>query len=90
MRFVEEYCEETPEGHVVFNVFYVEFCKYLKDNRLRIMTKRSLSKVLRDEGFQVKGRRTTAEDGSDVQTTCIFCLKLKNEIMVEIQEEIVK
>lgn len=83
MRFIEERCEERPDDHTIFNVFYIEFCKYLKENRLRLMTKITLSRGLKNEGFQVKGRRTMADDGSDIQTTCVFGISLGKDVKID-------
>ena len=76
VKFIEEWCEEKPEAHTIFNQFFIKFNEFLKENRLRLMTKITVSRGLKSEGFQVKGRRTMAEDGSDIQTTCVFGVEL--------------
>ena len=88
MRFIEEHCEESPEAHSIFNVFYIKFCEYLKENRLRLMTKRGVSKGLKDEGFQVKGRRTRDSNDEEIQTTCVFCISLGKDVKMDEQKEL--
>ena len=86
MRFIEEHCEESPEAHSIFNGFYIKFCEYLKENRLRLMTKRGVSKGLKDEGFQVKGRRTRDSNDEEIQTTCVFCISLGKDVKMDEQK----
>ncbi len=95
MEFINNEMEESPEVHIVFNSFHKLFCKFLKTKRLRMMTKITTSRGLKNEGFEVKGRRTTAEDGSDIQTTCVFGISEKrinipDEQPEKITEEVVK
>ncbi len=80
MRFMELEAEEDPEEHTIFSVFYKRLIEYLKENRLRTMTKRAVTSALRNEGFQVKGKKTTNKLGEELQTTCIFSVKLKEKI----------
>lgn len=90
MRFIEEKCEEKPEAHTIFNIFYVKFSEFLKENRLRLMTKIMVSRGLKQEGFQVKGRRTVTDDSSEIQTTCVFGISLGKDINIDKQEELPK
>jgi len=36
------------------------------------MTTKKISKSLREEGFQVKGRKVPDNEGSETHTTCVF------------------
>lgn len=79
MDFITEEMVENPESYIIFNKFHGIFCEFLLKKRLRTMTKIITSRGLKNEGFQVKGRRAMAEDGSEIQTTCVFGLGLKVE-----------
>lgn len=79
MKFIELEVEEDPEEYTIFADFYKRFMDYLKYHRLRVMTKRAVTAALRNEGFQVKGRKTVKEDGSEAHTTCVFSVKLKEK-----------
>ena len=79
LKFIEDECEENAEEYAIFKDFYKRFCKYLKKNRLRLITKIAVSRALKKEGFQVKGRRTLKENGDELHTTCVFSIKLKEE-----------
>lgn len=77
VRYIEDFCEEDPEKFIVLKHFVNKLNDYLKDNRLRIVTVKYIAKKLREEGFDVKGRRVYT--GNEyVQTTCIFGLDLKD------------
>ncbi|MCH8027556.1 MAG: hypothetical protein IID63_05470 [candidate division Zixibacteria bacterium] len=75
MEFIETRMEEDPSKHTRFILFYTEFIEFLKEKRLRPMTKIMVGKALKNEGFQVKGRRTEDENGEEIQTTCVFGVK---------------
>jgi len=80
MRFIETKCEEDPAEYIIFGDFHKKFCEYLKENRLRVMTKIRVSKSLRNEGFQIKDRKVFDENGEEIHTTCVYCLKWKKEV----------
>ena len=76
MKFIDVRCDEDPEEYVIFQDFHKEFTKYLKAHRLRTMTKIKVTRTLRDEGFQVKGRKALKDNGEELHTTCVYSLKL--------------
>lgn len=78
INFIEAKTEENIEYSTVLQNFCKEFNVYLKENRLRQMTPRVISKALKEEGYQVKGKRIDFFD-KQVHTTCIWGLKLLSE-----------
>ena len=52
------------------------------------MTKRTISKALKNEGFQVKGRRTSKSDGSELQTTCVFSILLTQPYLSLVKSQV--
>ncbi len=85
LRFIETEVIEDPEEHTIFKEFCKRFNDYLKNNRLRLMTKITISRALKREGFQVKGKKTTTSNGEEVQTTCVFGVKLEENITTSYQ-----
>ena len=81
MKFIGTEIIEDPLEYMVLRDFCAIFNEYLKKHRLRLMTTKKISKSLREEGFQVKGRKVPDNEGSETHTTCVFGLTLK------IQEE---
>ena len=80
MKFIEaELTEDNPDSYLIFKEFYDSFLDFLKKNRLRRMSKVKVSKALRSEGFQVKGRHATDLDGNETHTTCVYGLERKSE-----------
>lgn len=80
MRFIELEVEEDPEEHTIYSEFYNRFSDYLKEHRLRTMTKIAVTRALRNEGFQVKGKKTLNANQEELNTTCVFSVKLKDKI----------
>lgn len=77
IRYIEDFCEEDPEKYIVLKSFVNNLNQYLTKNRLRMVTVKYVAKKLREEGFEVKGRRVYLGDDY-VQTTCVFGLDLKD------------
>jgi phage/plasmid-associated DNA primase len=75
MRYIEDHCDEEPDKYMVLKDFVNKLNDYLKDNRLRTLTVKAVAKNLREDGFEVKGRRVTVDD-QQVQTTCVYGLNI--------------
>lgn len=57
MRYIEEFCEESPGENITLRHFTNLCNNYLKTKHLRVMTANQIGKVLRDEGFSVGSRK---------------------------------
>lgn len=53
LRFVEECCDETSGENIPLREFANACNEYLKQKHLRILTAKQISKVMKDEGFQI-------------------------------------
>jgi P4 family phage/plasmid primase-like protien len=56
-KFVETQCEEVIGEKVELRVFSNAFNEYAKKNHLRVMTVRQISKILKDDGFEIGQRK---------------------------------
>jgi len=75
LRFVEEFCEEIPEEKIILRDFSNECNNYLKEKHLRVLSANQISKILREEGFQIGNRKI-----NDITSYVILNLSLKKFI----------
>lgn len=73
-RFIRETCVVDADKKIPFFEFYDCFVDYLKNKRLRILSKREVSILMHSEGFETKVMRVKKQDGSE--TTWRFFLGL--------------
>ena len=82
-KFIKEECIENPNEEVFFSEFSKKFAIFLKKNRIRELSKISISKMLNREGFSVKVL-TKIEDGDRINARYVIGLSIKPiEIVVE-------
>lgn len=55
--FIETYCDNDAEGFIRYSELYMAYVGYLKQKKLRIISKKEFSSALTEEGYEI--RRTT-------------------------------
>ena len=75
LRFVESNCIEDVNHHIPLRHFGNVFNEFAKERHLRLMTIRQVSKILREEGFDVAKRNI-----EDVSKVVILNLNFKDTI----------
>lgn len=58
-KFMKERCERAPGKYILFGEFYDEFVVYLKDNGYTFLTLISVSKQLREDGYDILKKNIT-------------------------------
>jgi len=91
LNFIEEECYEEPENYVSLINFYKRFNVFLKEKKLRMMTKRQVSNGLKREGFRVDGKKITTEQGFETRIYAIWGLGFKViDDKIEVKEEFIE
>ena len=62
VSFVRDKCQKDPYGSIALWEFYEEFVPYLTQHGYRIMSKKEVSSLLRQMGYEVERRTTTRND----------------------------
>jgi len=79
MKFIENECEEDMNGKIEIREFCNVFNNYLKSKHLRIISPKVITKMLKEEGFEVSPRKILK--GADVVSVrCVTNLSLKTTI----------
>ena len=76
-KFIELHCEEIAGQNTVLRDFTIELNEYLKKKHLRIMTVRSVSKFLKDDGWDIAKRYVTI-DHNEYSSVVILNVVLKH------------
>lgn len=81
--FIEEFCDPDISEYIFYTTLYSKYVEYLKKLNLRIVSKREFSKVLDEEGFEI--RKTTISDENDkyINGRFVFGIKFKNKFIEE-------
>lgn len=87
MKFIERDFNENPDDFMILSDFVKMFNTYLKENRLRQMKTKAISKALREEGFAVKGKKAY-KDMEERFTTCIYGIKPKEKKEIKIVQDL--
>jgi len=75
MKFIENKCEENMNGKIEIRDFCNAFNNYLKSKHLRIISPKIITRMLKDEGFEVSPRKILK--GTDVVSIrCVTNLSL--------------
>jgi hypothetical protein len=76
MKFIETQCEEDMTSKIEAREFCNTFNEYLKSKHLRIISPKVITKMLKEEGFEVSPRKILK--GSDfVSVRCVTNLRLR-------------
>ncbi len=78
VRFVESNCEEVVGNYIELRLFSNNFNEYAKNNHLRILSVRQISKILRDEGFEMGKRAYNINGDNKTSRQVILNLEMKN------------
>jgi hypothetical protein len=79
MKFIENECKEDMNGKIEIREFCNVFNNYLKSKHLRIISPKVITKMLKEEGFEVSPRKILK--GADVVSVrCVTNLSLKTTI----------
>lgn len=81
LKFLETHCEEVERGYLPLRDFSNELNLFLKKSNMRLMSTRQISKILRDEGYNISPRK---EDGHS--TKCIINISLQDNKTIETTE----
>jgi len=89
MKFIETQCEEDMTSRIEIREFCNLFNNYLKSKHLRIISPKVITKMLKEEGFEVSPRKILK--GTDiVSVRCVTNLKVittKTTITTKIQHQ---
>ncbi len=80
LKFIDDNCEETTGTNIELRIFSNEFNKFAKENHLRIMSVRQISKVLREEGFEMGNRTIELGIGEFIKKYVILNLMLDENL----------
>lgn len=61
--FIAEYCQEDQTGYIHYSEFFSKYVTYLKRLRRRVISRREFSKVIAQEGYDV--RKTSKKVGDE-------------------------
>ena len=64
VHFISNFCKDTIGEDTRFSEFYRDFIMYLREHRIREITKRQTSKMLKQEGYIVEKGNYDREDGT--------------------------
>lgn len=79
--FIEENCKR--EGEIPFFKFYEELCNFSTSRGYRPLGKIEVSKILKREGFEIKTKTFTKDDGKQTSWKIILPLSLDYELTKE-------
>jgi len=75
-KFIETHCSEVIGDKIELRVLGTAFNEYARDNHLRIMNVRQISKILKDDGYDMGNRKVDVE-GEKISKYFILNLALK-------------
>lgn len=75
LKFIESFCVESVSQNTELKKFTNKFNEYAKSNHLRIMSVRQISKILREEGFEM-GKRSFDIGGLTTSKQVILNLEI--------------
>jgi len=78
IRFINLHCKESAEKDLKFSDFCLSFYKYLKDERLREISKRKIGQALRSEGYLLEKVNVIRADGTRTKVLMIMGFSMKN------------
>jgi len=89
MKFIDNECEEDMSGKIEIRDFCNTFNEYLKSKHLRVISPKVITKMLKEEGFEVSPRKIIK--GTDVVSVrCVTNLRLKLRLPRLLQKSQVK
>ena len=77
IRFIETECNENFEKKIEVREFCNKFNEYLKARHLRIKTAKQITKMLKEEGFDVSPRKIIV-NYEQISARCIVGLEFKS------------
>ena len=75
--FLKEFCVDSVDDDLLFSDFYKKFQKYLKTNKIREITKKNVSKILREEGYIVKAKKINKDNWTVTNAFFIYDLSFR-------------
>jgi putative DNA primase/helicase len=79
MKFIENECEEDMNGKIEIREFCNIFNEYLKSKHLRVISPKVITKMLKEEGFEVSPRKILK--GADmISVRCVTNLSVKTTV----------
>jgi len=86
--FIKKRCEiSDANAKVPFWEIYEEYCDYLNMRNFRTVSKRELSNLLKNRGYEIKREHYTKNDGSDSTMRIVYGLTLISKLEEDKEEE---
>lgn len=76
-KFIKEFCYEDVNVEVPFYEFYGDHIKFLSERKYRIQSKIEVSKQLKDDGYEIKTKSISKDNGDYTTWRFILGLNLK-------------
>lgn len=75
-KFLECFCEEDSTENIRLRDFATKFNEYLRERKLRVLTVRKISSMLKRDGYDVGQRKISVCDSDEKVSSCVVtCLR---------------